>query len=164
MIEMSIHRQPRSDGCESGMPYFHVYDLDVALKIALKLSSSGNTKHLLLQAFLQLYQCPWFSKQQSPLWRSWPILPHLSRQAPIPTEITIPGKIQLVQPGKKIHPTKCCSCSKGIVFCPSQEEYSRYSEMHFNDLHIMWNKSLYSPAFLLAQSSPLLTRSLQLLL
>lgn len=57
-MEMSIHRQPRSDGCESGMPYFHVYNLDVAFKNALKLSSSGNTEHLRLQAFLQLNQCP----------------------------------------------------------------------------------------------------------
>lgn len=43
MIEMSIHPQPLSDGCESGVPYFHVYNLDVALKIALKLSFSGKT-------------------------------------------------------------------------------------------------------------------------
>lgn len=57
-MEMSIHRQPCSDGCESGMPYFHVYNLDFALKNALKLSSSGNTEHLLLQAVLQLNQCP----------------------------------------------------------------------------------------------------------
>lgn len=83
---------------------------------------------------------------------------------PIPTEQTILGKIQLVLPGKKVHPTGCCSCLKEVVFCPSWEKYSRYSEMHFNDLHIMWNKSFYSPNFLLSQFSTFLTCSLKLLL
>lgn len=148
--EMRIHCWLCSDGWESGVPYLHVHNLDVALKkqpsnsVAVATLNTYSCKPLSLSTCL-IYEAAVSSLEvlsyPAPAMRSL-LCP--STDSSISTTTAL-EEICDILPGINTTNKTVVAVSRGLYFYPSWEKYSGIARCIFNDLHILWNESIYPP-------------------